>query len=153
MSAHDDQQPTKARARISLLCAQCKRRKVKCDRKLPCLSCVKHNVPETCGYFGDQVVAQASETENGVSVFRAFADNSGRAFKSRDSTVKHENTVLPRKSPPNGPLSGLKRLREGEGIMERVPKQFADDFSRSGNDGRVYGSVPNHRQFEKRAGT
>ncbi|KAM9925180.1 hypothetical protein OXX59_004040 [Metschnikowia pulcherrima] len=142
MSAHDDQQPTKARARISLSCAQCKRRKVKCDRKLPCSSCVKHNVPETCGYFGDQVVAQASETENGVSVFRAFADNSGRAFRSRDSIVKHENTVSPRKLPPNGPLSGSKRLREGEGIMERDPKQFADDFSRSITTGGYMGRFP-----------
>lgn len=74
----------KQRSRITLLCAQCKRRKVKCDRKLPCLSCVKHNVPESCSYFGDQVVALALTTNGGVSVFRAFAGEQDTTGKSRD---------------------------------------------------------------------
>lgn len=36
--------------RPSLVCYNCRRRKIKCDRKTPCTRCVKANLVETCSY-------------------------------------------------------------------------------------------------------
>jgi hypothetical protein len=36
--------------RPSLVCTNCRRRKVKCDRKLPCTRCVKSKLTDTCSY-------------------------------------------------------------------------------------------------------
>ncbi|CCE85939.1 Piso0_005581 [Millerozyma farinosa CBS 7064] len=40
----------KKRNRPTLSCNVCKRRKVKCDRKQPCTSCIKYNVTSMCQY-------------------------------------------------------------------------------------------------------
>ncbi|GEQ69060.1 hypothetical protein JCM33374_g2731 [Metschnikowia sp. JCM 33374] len=104
MSDTEDIKTNKSRARITLSCAQCKRRKVKCDRKLPCSSCIKHNVADKCGYFGDQVVAQKPSTKGGVSVFRAFADDNGRVFRPREHPLgtAMENGLTPINAPDSG---------------------------------------------------
>jgi hypothetical protein len=41
---------TKRKARDPKACYACHRRKVKCDRQLPCDSCVKRDHPELCSY-------------------------------------------------------------------------------------------------------
>lgn len=38
------------RARITVVCAECKRLKLKCDRKMPCGSCVKREATSKCHY-------------------------------------------------------------------------------------------------------
>ncbi|KAL1748260.1 hypothetical protein HDZ31DRAFT_60455 [Schizophyllum fasciatum] len=38
------------RARITVVCAECKRLKLKCDRKMPCGSCVKREATAKCQY-------------------------------------------------------------------------------------------------------
>ncbi|KAL1698989.1 hypothetical protein EV121DRAFT_296618 [Schizophyllum commune] len=38
------------RARITVVCAECKRLKLKCDRKMPCGSCVKREATSKCQY-------------------------------------------------------------------------------------------------------
>lgn len=40
----------KKRNRISLVCCNCKERKIKCDRKLPCSTCIKSSLVSTCRY-------------------------------------------------------------------------------------------------------
>lgn len=85
--------PAKKRNRVSLLCDQCRKRKVKCDRKIPCLSCVKHKTVEQCDYTGDQL---GSEIEYGgnISVFRTFQDPkiSAQAVASKNSTTNNHTT-------------------------------------------------------------
>ncbi|KAK9894355.1 hypothetical protein P389DRAFT_197652 [Cystobasidium minutum MCA 4210] len=38
-------------------CSECKRRKVKCDRKVPCTACVKRGAPDTCKWsWNDNII-------------------------------------------------------------------------------------------------
>ncbi|KAJ7628643.1 hypothetical protein FB45DRAFT_748603, partial [Roridomyces roridus] len=38
------------RSRITVVCAECKRLKLKCDRRTPCASCVKRDTVVRCIY-------------------------------------------------------------------------------------------------------
>lgn len=40
----------KKRLRAVVVCTHCRRRKIKCDKHLPCSNCVKVNLSETCAY-------------------------------------------------------------------------------------------------------
>ncbi|GMM27615.1 Oaf3 protein [Martiniozyma asiatica (nom. inval.)] len=40
----------KKRNRITIVCTNCKKRKIKCDRKLPCIRCVQTGKSQTCSY-------------------------------------------------------------------------------------------------------
>ncbi|KAK4705474.1 hypothetical protein P7C70_g726, partial [Phenoliferia sp. Uapishka_3] len=47
----DDEDATaegKKRSRQALSCSSCKRKKIKCDRKIPCIACIKRNKPHEC---------------------------------------------------------------------------------------------------------
>lgn len=46
------------RRRPALSCTICRRRKLKCDRSLPCAQCVKSKTPDQCVYSGPQTAAQ-----------------------------------------------------------------------------------------------
>lgn len=41
---------SRRRNRITVVCNVCKYRKVRCDRKLPCTSCIRYNSAELCSY-------------------------------------------------------------------------------------------------------
>ncbi|KAJ6481800.1 hypothetical protein C8R45DRAFT_831347, partial [Mycena sanguinolenta] len=43
-------QPPQVRSRITVVCAECKRLKLKCDRRTPCGSCVKRDTVVRCIY-------------------------------------------------------------------------------------------------------
>ncbi|KAM0750481.1 hypothetical protein T439DRAFT_326448 [Meredithblackwellia eburnea MCA 4105] len=45
-----DEEPGKKRQKTALSCGECKRRKIKCDRKVPCVSCIKRGEPEKCNW-------------------------------------------------------------------------------------------------------
>lgn len=63
------------RNRTLLLCLQCRKRKVKCDRRLPCLSCIKHKTANECDYSGDTIKqAPNSDFADKINIFRMFAD-------------------------------------------------------------------------------
>ncbi|ODV80587.1 uncharacterized protein CANTADRAFT_28377, partial [Suhomyces tanzawaensis NRRL Y-17324] len=55
---------TKKRNRISRVCGFCKRRKIKCDRGSPCLSCVKYG-NRNCHYAEIELVAEGEIEKNG----------------------------------------------------------------------------------------
>lgn len=50
MLTEELQARAKKRFRITLVCSVCKSRKVKCDRKEPCTSCIKYNTIHLCNY-------------------------------------------------------------------------------------------------------
>ncbi|GAA5958954.1 hypothetical protein JCM8115_000702 [Rhodotorula mucilaginosa] len=41
---------SRKRSKQSLSCAECKRRKIKCDRRVPCSSCIKRGQPDSCSW-------------------------------------------------------------------------------------------------------
>lgn len=42
--------PRRKRKRASLVCSNCKERKIKCDRKKPCSNCIKASIADSCVY-------------------------------------------------------------------------------------------------------
>jgi Fungal Zn(2)-Cys(6) binuclear cluster domain len=53
------------RHRPALSCVQCRRRKVKCDRKLPCSQCSQYN-NAACAYDDPEVVAARGKSDNQI---------------------------------------------------------------------------------------
>lgn len=67
---------SKKRMRITLSCDQCRKRKVKCDRKFPCSTCVQHNRSKDCSYGESVSTAGPPNFKDGsVGVFRTFFAN------------------------------------------------------------------------------
>lgn len=46
----DGGQPPRKRQRVRLSCLECRRRKLSCDRELPCRRCLQGGMPEKCEY-------------------------------------------------------------------------------------------------------
>ncbi|KAJ0118596.1 hypothetical protein J7T55_012848 [Diaporthe amygdali] len=55
--------PEKRRRRPPLACIACRRRKVRCDRKLPCQNCVRARRAASCSYVSDDRVEPREGTE------------------------------------------------------------------------------------------
>ena len=43
------------RPRMAISCSECRRRKIKCDRNVPCMACVKRGVPGSCRWENAKV--------------------------------------------------------------------------------------------------
>ena len=52
-SSHESPKRTKKRRRTTLSCITCHQRKVRCDRKLPCTSCVGYGTKDICSFYVD----------------------------------------------------------------------------------------------------
>lgn len=55
--------PEKRRRRPPLACIACRRRKVRCDRKLPCQNCVRARRAASCSYVSDDRIEPREGTE------------------------------------------------------------------------------------------
>lgn len=51
-------QGEKRRRRPPLACVACRRRKIRCDRRMPCLNCVRARHSTNCSYVADERVAR-----------------------------------------------------------------------------------------------
>ncbi|TLD09886.1 hypothetical protein PgNI_05797 [Pyricularia grisea] len=63
----DDQpgQPPRKRQRVRLSCLECRRRKLSCDRSMPCERCIRSGTPEICSY--ETRPGLAPPAKNGLS--------------------------------------------------------------------------------------
>lgn len=79
------------RPRPVVSCLQCRQKKLKCDRKLPCSKCIVGGRQEACEYAAGQEPPLA-ESPVAVSsgVKRAFDDGSGSTSALADITAKYE---------------------------------------------------------------
>lgn len=59
---YPNMEPSRKRKRSTIVCTVCKARKVRCDRRLPCNSCIKHKLEHLCGYDESDAVRAESET-------------------------------------------------------------------------------------------
>lgn len=82
---HSTNGVSKKRMRITLSCDQCRKRKVKCDRKLPCSTCLQHKKPKECSY-GESVSAAGNPNfkDGSVGVFRTFINNGPRESRTKE---------------------------------------------------------------------
>ncbi|KAK6453860.1 CYP1/HAP1-like protein [Scheffersomyces xylosifermentans] len=56
-------EPQKKRKRLALSCDNCRKKKTKCDRNLPCSNCVKLSIPHTCTYSSPDHVNHSKTIE------------------------------------------------------------------------------------------
>lgn len=112
----------KKRRRIAILCNVCKARKVKCDRLLPCSSCLKHKTAHLCS-FSDSI--EKSELK-----------------AAKPDSVKLEMPLqvsLPKK---NGAIPHSSKYYDGEDVLYLAPTTPAKVLSNFSNLRSVIGVNP-----------
>ncbi|CAI5758845.1 unnamed protein product [Candida verbasci] len=98
-------QPTRKRKRPSLVCTNCRRKKVKCNRESPCSNCVKSKCPNSCIY-DDGLDNQPSQSGN-VKIDTAPYESSVKNpidFNYQHKNAKTDNVTIS--------LSELNMLKE-----------------------------------------
>lgn len=101
MSFDDDSQPR--RNRMLLLCDRCRKRKVKCDRKMPCLSCVRNKKADECDYSGDTMLQTPnSDFSNNINIFRMSTGEAADGASSTESKAKKPPKVANAAAALNG---------------------------------------------------
>jgi hypothetical protein len=121
--------PPRKRRRPALSCVQCRRRKVKCDRKLPCTQCSQYN-NTTCVYDDPKVLARNKEspptnpgTHNTSSTL--LANQSNGIQKSRESALF--NTSLTSSPPAPESRTRLGSVSWGAPpLVERVRSELSE---------------------------
>lgn len=107
--------PEKRRRRPPLACIACRRRKVRCDRKLPCQNCVRSRRTASCSYVSDERIEPREGTEG-------FEDGINGRHPQRDalSSVPFSTTTA---SPSN---SSAEQLAERVKQLEQQLGQFVN---------------------------
>ncbi len=60
----NDSKPQKKRRRPALACEQCRKRKIRCDRNVPCHHCIKSKIPD-CSYAPTHIPASWAKKATG----------------------------------------------------------------------------------------
>lgn len=101
--------PEKRRRRPPLACIACRRRKVRCDRKLPCQNCVRARRATSCTYVSDDRIEPREGTEG-------FEDGINGRHPQRDAVSSvpfFTTTPSPQNSSPEQLAERIKQL-EGQ---------------------------------------
>lgn len=107
--------PEKRRRRPPLACIACRRRKVRCDRKLPCQNCVRARRAATCSYVSDERIEPREGTEG-------FEDGISGGHPQRDA-LSSVPFFTPTTSPSN---SSPEQLAERVKQLEQQLGQFVN---------------------------
>lgn len=114
----------KRRRRPPLACVACRRRKVRCDRKLPCQNCTRARRATSCTYVPDERLEPREGTQGDSD------STSGRTFDRlvRAPSVGGGNTVTSSlHSQSNGSTSGdTKTLRDKVRQLEKQLEEVLD---------------------------
>lgn len=72
----DPKEPAKKRHRMSVVCLNCKARKIKCDRKRPsCTNCIKCNVGDLCRYEPPHWVSKVPQNNLDSTIIESVVNN------------------------------------------------------------------------------
>lgn len=107
----------KRRRRPPLACVACRRRKVRCDRKLPCQNCVRARRATSCAYVPDERLEPRETTQNSVD------GNNRRNFDTDDvesATVRGGSFLGTGTAAVKYPQNKTNRDGEGEALRDRV---------------------------------
>ncbi|KAM0750228.1 hypothetical protein T439DRAFT_326177 [Meredithblackwellia eburnea MCA 4105] len=124
----DDDKAARKR-RLALSCSECKRRKIKCDRKQPCSSCIRRKCPHSCSWDDDPDSTQPYALNSDVrhlarrlahleSLFQAT--NPGLLPKDPSS-----NTVQPSPASFDSPNSPHRRNTIDDSAMREIEDEAA----------------------------
>ncbi|KAF8486532.1 fungal-specific transcription factor domain-containing protein [Gautieria morchelliformis] len=86
------------RNRVSFSCAECHRRKQKCDRQQPCSHCVSRKLPELCrpytpGRSDHDVHARIARLEQIIEIALPQYSNIGRLVESREASSSPDEHI------------------------------------------------------------
>lgn len=107
--------PTRRRRRPPLSCLVCRRRKLKCDRSLPCAQCVKSKSVDSCTYLGTQ--AGSGSTRRSDTPPRSGFGVTGRTNPSGLHVFDSKREPLPS---PKNTSTHLPELQELQELRSRV---------------------------------
>jgi hypothetical protein len=145
-SASIDTAPRKRR-RPPLACEQCRRRKLRCDRNLPCTPCSRSRESLTCSYSPShipQADTSASIGELSPVVISKRAEGRKRSFASAFSTEGSRNAGdLGESIDPDGPPQTAQVI---ENLQERI-RQLEDLVSAGRATDRIPAGLGSARTF------
>ncbi|KAI6350714.1 hypothetical protein MCOR25_010449 [Pyricularia grisea] len=122
------------RRRPALACDECRRRKVKCDRAVPCTNCIRHQCADVCSYHSSNVprrrVPDTTPPADPESVWppRAIEDLQTPAVNSVSSNAGVEGRS-PSSALDANVTSLNERIRELEQRLSRVQPSAGPDGS------------------------
>jgi len=99
--------PEKRRRRPPLACIACRRRKVRCDRKLPCQNCVRARKAASCSYVSDERIEPREGTEG-------FADGINGRDPQRDAVSSVPFFTPAASNPSSSPEQLVQRVKQLE---------------------------------------
>lgn len=106
-------QPPRRRTRPAKSCTACRKRKIACDKKLPCSSCVRSRVPSDCYYRPERGTPGDSAGNDGNRVLTPRpavpAAPEGRTQQARPTPLL-----------PKGPGSGQRQEVMVEELQQRI---------------------------------
>ncbi|ORY80238.1 hypothetical protein BCR35DRAFT_304422 [Leucosporidium creatinivorum] len=105
----DEDGAEKKRSRQALSCSECKRRKIKCDRKVPCEACIKRGNPSACSW-------EEAKIDPAPQPFALVTDL--RKIAERLASVEAFLQTLPPELRANAPKPSL---LEGASVVTRGP--------------------------------
>ncbi|ODN79510.1 hypothetical protein L202_03476 [Cryptococcus amylolentus CBS 6039] len=112
----DDQPQKKKKRRVALSCAECAKRKQKCNRETPCQHCVARRVPELCVPY-----SRADSPSKGTKAGSGKKDKDGPKVKTEEGRAivpdKMKPSMLPTISVRVGRLEALVNA-----MVNRVPE-------------------------------
>ncbi|EMG46044.1 Heme-responsive zinc finger transcription factor, putative [Candida maltosa Xu316] len=105
-SADAHQHHEKKRKRTSSVCTNCKRRKIKCDRQLPCSNCVKSRRVSSCVYDDGKSTDVVSNVDNNVLsgklTSRPYEDSARNPIRFDDKSTKKRQKISNQTNGSNG---------------------------------------------------
>ncbi|KAK6204765.1 fungal transcriptional regulatory protein [Scheffersomyces amazonensis] len=104
MTSNIDQKIVKKRKRPSLVCENCKKKKIRCDKGQPCNQCVKSNSIHTCRYDTEGIMINnaghkssslpyISSAKNPIPLFSKFSGNESSTTKKSTADTGHLNAL------------------------------------------------------------
>ncbi|GAA5984284.1 hypothetical protein JCM11641_005902 [Rhodosporidiobolus odoratus] len=130
----DDDEAPRKKGRLVLSCTECKRRKVKCDRKVPCSACIRRGAPESCLWDAEgsimpdiqpfALATQFSEVSGRLEEIEAFLQTLPPDVKAR--VPRSRNSVDSELSGPSARRDAEAEVNDMNGVNSEMEKAVLD---------------------------
>ncbi|GAA5977133.1 hypothetical protein JCM10908_004867 [Rhodotorula pacifica] len=97
---------TAPRKRVPASCTPCRKKKLRCNRSMPCSSCVERGEPENCMWEGDATPLYTARTDNDLQELRAQVDRLQGLLDALTKATRSPSPPITRPNPnPHSPTS------------------------------------------------
>ncbi|GAA5879926.1 hypothetical protein JCM3774_005680 [Rhodotorula dairenensis] len=105
------------RKRVPASCTPCRKKKLRCNRSMPCSSCVERGEPEGCAWEGDATPLYTVRNDNDLQELRAQVDRLQGLLDSLTKATRSPSPPHPRptsQSPTGAPVAAKSDTDGGE---------------------------------------